>query len=116
MFNVGGGELLVILLIALVVLGPERLPDAARKIGRFMAEVRKMTAGFQEEVRSAMDLDGSSSGSDDAVHRTESGPRLLGPPEPPAAPGADADPSAPPSASPSDEPPDQAGRGDTSAA
>ena len=36
MFNVGGGELLVILLIALIVLGPQRLPDAARQIGKAM--------------------------------------------------------------------------------
>ena len=33
MFNVGGGEVLVIALIALIVLGPQRLPDAARQVG-----------------------------------------------------------------------------------
>jgi Tat protein translocase TatB subunit len=55
MFNVGGGELLVILLVALIVLGPDKLPDAARKIGNVMGEIRRMSAGFQEEVRSAMD-------------------------------------------------------------
>ena len=55
MFNVGGGELLVILFVALVVLGPDKLPDAARKIGNVMGEIRRMSAGFQEEVRAAMD-------------------------------------------------------------
>jgi len=55
MFNVGGGELLVILLVAVIVLGPDKLPDAARKIGNVMGEIRRMSAGFQEEVRSAMD-------------------------------------------------------------
>jgi Tat protein translocase TatB subunit len=55
MFNVGAGELLVILLVALIVLGPEKLPETARKIGNVMGEVRRMSAGFQEEVRSAMD-------------------------------------------------------------
>jgi len=54
-FNVGGGELLIILFVALVVLGPDKLPDAARKIGNVMGEVKRMSAGFQEEVRSAMD-------------------------------------------------------------
>ena len=33
MFNLGGGEMLVILLLALIVLGPERLPEAARQVG-----------------------------------------------------------------------------------
>ena len=55
MFNVGAGELLVILLIALIVLGPEKLPDAARKMGNVMGELRRMSAGFQNEMRSAMD-------------------------------------------------------------
>jgi len=55
MFNVGTGELLVILLIALIVLGPEKLPDAARKMGNVIGELRRMSGGFQEEMRSAMD-------------------------------------------------------------
>jgi Tat protein translocase TatB subunit len=55
MFNVGAGELLVILLIALIVLGPDKLPDAARKIGNVMGELRRMSSGFQNEMRSAMD-------------------------------------------------------------
>ncbi len=85
MFNVGGGEILVILLLALLVLGPEKLPETARKVGKFMNEVRRMTSGFEEEVRSAMDLSGLS-GQDDAVNRTEDGPRLLAaPPEGPTA-------------------------------
>lgn len=55
MFNVGGGELLVIALIALIVLGPERLPEAARTIGKVMGEVRRLSTGFQDEVRHAFD-------------------------------------------------------------
>lgn len=54
MFNVGTPELLVILLVALIVLGPNKLPDAARQVGRFMAEVRRMSTGFQTELRDAM--------------------------------------------------------------
>jgi sec-independent protein translocase protein TatB len=54
MFNVGTGELLVILLIALIVLGPDKLPDTARKIGNVMGELRRMSSGFQNEMRSAM--------------------------------------------------------------
>lgn len=55
MFNVGGPEVLVILVLALIVLGPQRLPDAAKQIGRFMGELRRMSSGFQHELRAAMD-------------------------------------------------------------
>jgi sec-independent protein translocase protein TatB len=55
MFNVGAGELMVILLIALIVLGPDKLPETARKIGNVMGELRRMSSGFQNEMRSAMD-------------------------------------------------------------
>jgi sec-independent protein translocase protein TatB len=37
------------------VLGPEKLPDTARKIGNVMGELRRMSSGFQDEMRSAMD-------------------------------------------------------------
>jgi len=55
MFNVGAGEVLVILLIALIVLGPDKLPDAARKVGNVMGELRRMSQGFQNEMKSAFD-------------------------------------------------------------
>lgn len=56
MFNVGGGEVLVILLIALIVLGPDKLPDAARQAGKYLGDFRRMSNGFQRELRDAMDL------------------------------------------------------------
>jgi sec-independent protein translocase protein TatB len=52
--NIGGPELLVIMFIALLVLGPTRLPDAVRQVGKFMGEIRKLSSGFQTEVRSAL--------------------------------------------------------------
>ncbi len=55
MFNVGGGEILVILLIALVVLGPDKLPDFSRKVGQAVSQVRRFAGGFQEEMRRAME-------------------------------------------------------------
>lgn len=49
-----GGEVLIIILVALVVLGPSRLPDLARKAGKYTAELRKaareITAGLESEV------------------------------------------------------------------
>lgn len=55
MFNVTGGELVIILLVALIVLGPDKLPDAIRKVGRVYGEVRRMSQGFQSEIRDALD-------------------------------------------------------------
>ena len=63
MFNIGGGELLVIVLIALIVLGPQRLPDAMRTFGRVVGEVRRISSGFQQELRDAFE---DSDAADDA--------------------------------------------------
>lgn len=55
MFNFQGSELIIILLLALVVLGPEKLPEAMRRLGRLVADLKKMSSGFQEEFRAAVD-------------------------------------------------------------
>ncbi len=55
MFNLQGSEIIVILLLALVVLGPEKLPDAVRKFTQTYAELKKMSTGFQSELKSALD-------------------------------------------------------------
>lgn len=54
MFNVGGGEFIVIMFIALIVLGPQRLPHAARQIGKVMGDLRRLSEGFQKEVKSTL--------------------------------------------------------------
>ena len=54
MLNIGTPELLVVLLVALLVLGPAKLPEAARQVGRAMAHLRNLSAGFQAEIRDAM--------------------------------------------------------------
>jgi len=54
MGNLGGPEILVILLVALIVLGPNKLPDAARQVGKAMSELRRLSSGFQQEMRDAM--------------------------------------------------------------
>lgn len=52
--SIGAGEILVVALVALIVLGPDKLPEAARKIGQVIAEVRKVSSGFQAELRDAL--------------------------------------------------------------
>lgn len=55
MFNLQGSEIIVILLLALVILGPEKLPDAVRKFAQTYGELKKMGNGFQSELRSVLD-------------------------------------------------------------
>ncbi|MGI8794900.1 MAG: Sec-independent protein translocase subunit TatA/TatB, partial [Acidimicrobiales bacterium] len=57
----------------LIVLGPARLPDAARSIGKAVAEVRRFTAGFEAEVRSAFDPDRPPASSGDPFTAHDSG-------------------------------------------
>ena len=59
MGSIGAPEILVVLVVALLVLGPERLPEAARQVGRFVAEIRRIGAGFQAEMRDAMTVTSS---------------------------------------------------------
>jgi Tat protein translocase TatB subunit len=53
MFGIGIPELLVILAVALIVLGPKRIPEAARSLGRGLAEFRRATAGIADEFQNA---------------------------------------------------------------
>jgi len=53
--NFGGGEILVILLAALVILGPDRLPEVGRSIGRAGHKARTMTSGVESQVRDVID-------------------------------------------------------------
>jgi sec-independent protein translocase protein TatB len=54
MLNFSPEKLFLVGIIALVVLGPHRLPQAARSFGRFLAQMRHMSSSFQDEVRSAL--------------------------------------------------------------
>lgn len=56
MFGIGLPELFIILIIALVVLGPEKLPDLARAIGRGIGEFRKATSEIKESFQADDDL------------------------------------------------------------
>ncbi len=53
--NLGPAEILVILVVALIVLGPKRLPEAGKQVGKALAEVRRWSRGIQGEIRDAFD-------------------------------------------------------------
>lgn len=55
MGNLGWAEIAVIVVVALVVLGPEKLPGAARQIGNVIRQIRKISTGFQQELQNALD-------------------------------------------------------------
>jgi sec-independent protein translocase protein TatB len=56
MFDIGFWEILLILVLALVVIGPERLPGAARKAGYFFGKARRYIEGVRSEVESELDV------------------------------------------------------------
>lgn len=53
MLNIGAGEIAVILVVALLVLGPKRLPELARVVGKFVREFRRQT----DEVRTTLETE-----------------------------------------------------------
>ena len=56
MFDVGFWEILLILILALVIIGPERLPAAARQAGFFVGKARRYIEGVRSEVESEIDI------------------------------------------------------------
>lgn len=50
MFGISGEQLVVLVAVALVVLGPERLPKYAQQLGRLVREVRRMASGAREQM------------------------------------------------------------------
>ncbi len=51
MLGVGFPELVLILVVALIVLGPQRLPEVARMLGRAYAQLRRASEEFQNTIR-----------------------------------------------------------------
>ena len=56
MFNVGIGEIMAIVLVCLLLFGPERLPEMARQAGRFLGRLRLTTQEALDQVKREADL------------------------------------------------------------
>lgn len=57
MFDVSFSEILVVFVIALIVIGPEKLPTVARKFGKIMARFRKYVGKVRQEIDKELQLD-----------------------------------------------------------
>ncbi len=86
MFGIGGWEMLLIGVVALLVFGPKRLPELARSMGRGLAEFRRASS----DLRRSMDLD-IDPAREPAPDPETQPPAQAGQPNDPAAIGADAD-------------------------
>ena len=58
MFDFSFSEILIIFVLALIVLGPERLPSVVRRVGRWVGRARAMARQFQEQLEEEIDLEG----------------------------------------------------------
>jgi sec-independent protein translocase protein TatB len=58
MFGLGFGEILIILVLALLLLGPQMLPDAAKQLGKSLREFRKATDDLKQQFEGELYADG----------------------------------------------------------
>jgi Tat protein translocase TatB subunit len=57
MFNIGIPELIVIVIVALLVVGPKKLPDLARSVGKAIGELRRATEDVTETLKETLKED-----------------------------------------------------------
>lgn len=51
MFGLGTGELLIVLVLAVIFIGPEKLPSLANKLGRFVRQLQRSVDEIKEEIK-----------------------------------------------------------------
>jgi Tat protein translocase TatB subunit len=84
MFGIGASELLIIIVVALLVVGPKRLPDLARSLGKGFSEFKRATEGVTEGIKDTLradDIKENINGMKDSLLYGKSDPE---PPQPPA--------------------------------
>ena len=57
MFGIGFQELIIIAIIALLIVGPKKLPDLAKTLGKGFSEFRKATEGITDDLKQTMQSD-----------------------------------------------------------
>ncbi len=84
MFGVSFSELGLIFVVALIVLGPARLPGLVRKVGRWVGKARSMARDFQQQLENEINLDELN-----RLTETRAKESKFEPPEAPATPAAE---------------------------
>lgn len=123
MFGIGMPEMVVILVVALIVLGPRRLPEVARALGKGLAEFRKVTGDVNKELDAARSMIEAEARQHEADQRRRTREKLLAEARAAApAPGSEeaaASPGAPDAGSgdapPASAPPDRPNEGEAQA-
>jgi sec-independent protein translocase protein TatB len=59
MFGMGGSEIIVILVVALLFLGPDKLPDAAKKISKGIRDIKKQSRALQQQIEGDEQIGGA---------------------------------------------------------
>ena len=90
MFGIGMTEIVVILVIALLIFGPNKLPELARSLGKGFGEFRRASYDLRQSLMEASDLDPPPSRQ--TTKAPPASPDQAGTPPPPAEPPGDPDP------------------------
>ncbi len=113
--SLGPAEILVILVVALIVLGPNKLPQAGRQLGRALSEVRKWTSDMKNEMKTVVDFeDRPTYSSPEYPSSPTASTTVTAEAQPVTSPGVPADPEPAPAASAVDAEPDSAVAADPS--
>ena len=67
-FNIGTAELLLVFVIALIVVGPRRLPEIAKSFGKIVSDVRKMSQEFTGDIMREVN---APAGEDEALNKVK---------------------------------------------
>ena len=57
MFGIGMQELIIIAVIALIIVGPKKLPDLAKTLGKGFSEFKKATEGITDDLKETLKVD-----------------------------------------------------------
>ncbi len=72
MFGIGSTELLVILVVALIVIGPSKLPEIARTLGKAMAEFKKVSTDVKRTIEQEIEKEEEKKAAEEAKKELES--------------------------------------------
>jgi len=89
MFGIGITELIIIAVVALLVVGPKRLPDLAKSMGKGLAEFKRTAEDVTDGIKESLQTDDIKEHTNDMKDSLEDSQQNTDPPPPPADPAAD---------------------------